>query len=441
MKLNKTILFSPVGGTDPISNTNCQDGALLHISRVYKPDEVYMYMSAEILEFHKKDNRYLYCLDELCKLQKREEKRHIIERGELKDVQVFDYFLRDFREIIAEIGEKLDDTDTLLLNISSGTPAMKSAILALATLGDYPYRLVQVSTPQKSMNEHNHKNYDVKTLWELNEDNNENFENRCEEIKVPTLAQIKQEEIIKKLVKVYDYKAALEIAKTLDKSDTEKYLPLLEIAKVRLDLDLSKLNSLVKTHNVDFIPIKSEDKQKYFEYALNMDIKRKKGELTDFIRAISPLIMDLFLLILKNACKLNIKDFSYEQNNILKWDEGKLKQNNKELDKILNKNFIPFNYREIYSSHLTVIISEYSSDAKLKNIVKKIREVEKNVRNLAAHQIVSLSDDIIKRKVGINSEEIMQLLKDAFKYTGLNITQKHWDSYDKMNEAIIAAMP
>lgn len=29
------VLFSPIGGTDPISN--CRDGAMLHICRVYKP--------------------------------------------------------------------------------------------------------------------------------------------------------------------------------------------------------------------------------------------------------------------------------------------------------------------------------------------------------------------------------------------------------------------
>lgn len=321
---------------------------------------------------------------------------------------------------------------------------MKSAILALETLGDYPYRLVQVSTPQKSMNEHNHKNYDVKTLWELNEDNNENFENRCEEIKVPTLAQIKQEEIIKKLVKVYDYKATLEIAKTLDTSDTEKYLPLLEIAKVRLDLDLSKLNSLVKTHNVDFIPIKSGDKQEYFEYTLNMDIKRKKGEYVDFIRAISPILLDLFILILQNECHLNIKDFTVERKNGIKWDKVKLRKNNLDIDNILNNEYQNkggFRYDNVYFDHIVTIIKKYSSDAKLKHILEKLREVEEKVRNPAAHQIVALSDDKIKRKVGINSEEIMQLLKDAFKYIGLNITQKHWDSYDKMNETIIAAMP
>ena len=42
--MGKIILFTPVGGTDPISSTNCRDGSMLHICRNYKPDKVIMYM-------------------------------------------------------------------------------------------------------------------------------------------------------------------------------------------------------------------------------------------------------------------------------------------------------------------------------------------------------------------------------------------------------------
>ena len=42
----KTVLFSPVGGTDPISNQ--RDGALLHICRHYHPECVMLYLSKEM---------------------------------------------------------------------------------------------------------------------------------------------------------------------------------------------------------------------------------------------------------------------------------------------------------------------------------------------------------------------------------------------------------
>ena len=42
------ILFSAVGGHDPIANF--RDGAILHICRIYRPDKVYLYLSSEMLE-------------------------------------------------------------------------------------------------------------------------------------------------------------------------------------------------------------------------------------------------------------------------------------------------------------------------------------------------------------------------------------------------------
>lgn len=236
--MNKTILFSPVGGTDPISSTNCKDGSLLHICRVYKPDKVYLYMSYEMLEYQKTDNRYLYCLEKLSYLQKHPMEYEIIERGKLKDVQKFDYFYEDFRTIIRGILEKMDETDKLLINVSSGTPAMKSGLLVLTTLGEFPCKSIQVSTPEKSINEHVHKDYDVETLWELNEDNNLDFENRCEEVKCPTLSLIKNEEIIKKHVMAFDYAAAVDAASSLPVEKTASYMGVLELAKLRLLLDL-----------------------------------------------------------------------------------------------------------------------------------------------------------------------------------------------------------
>lgn len=67
--MNQTILFTPVGGTDPISLNNYHDGSILHICRFYKPDKVILYMSKEMLDFQEKDDRYRYCLDRLAKMQ------------------------------------------------------------------------------------------------------------------------------------------------------------------------------------------------------------------------------------------------------------------------------------------------------------------------------------------------------------------------------------
>ena len=192
--MGKTILFTPVGGTDPISASNCYEGAVLHICRYYKPDKVILYMSREMLENQEKDNRYLYCLERLEKLQSRTIEYEIVERRELSNVHEFDYFYEDFRAIIQNIYASMKEGDSLLLNISSGTPAMKSGLLVLQTIGEFPATLIQVATPEKGMNEHIHKGYDVETLWDLNQDNLPDAKNRCKEITCPSLKKIKQKQ-------------------------------------------------------------------------------------------------------------------------------------------------------------------------------------------------------------------------------------------------------
>ena len=151
--MNQTILFTPVGGTDPISLNNYHDGSILHICRFYKPDKVILYMSKEMLDFQEKDDRYRYCLDRLAKMQDRPMIYEIIERWELTKVHEFDYFYEDFRKVISHIYETMDDSDTLLLNVSSGTPAMKSGLLVLQTLGEFPAKVIQVATPVGKLNE------------------------------------------------------------------------------------------------------------------------------------------------------------------------------------------------------------------------------------------------------------------------------------------------
>ncbi|MBR1477500.1 MAG: hypothetical protein IJ608_06010 [Lachnospiraceae bacterium] len=287
--MNKKILFSPVGGTDPISENNMHDGAILHICRVYEPDEVNLYMSAEVLKHHKEDNRYLYCLDKLACAQGRKVHYNVIEKPDLHEVQEFDYFYRDFSEIIREITAGMDETDKLILNVSSGSPAMKSGLLVLTTLGEYPYKIIQVATPIKGMNEHTHSENDIETLWELNPDNEENYVNRCREITVPTLSAIKQKEIIKRLIREYDYSAALDIAEEVYASEQPKY-ELIKLALSRLQLDISTAKSLALKNNIDILPVEGTERI-YFEYALSLDIMRKKREYANFVRGITPLLV------------------------------------------------------------------------------------------------------------------------------------------------------
>ncbi len=464
----KTILFSPIGGTDPISKYNLYEGAMLHICRYYKPDKVVLYFSKEILV--KRDmiregsqDPFKFCLDELSKLQNRKEVEYErIDRPKLEEVQDFNYFYDDFGIIIKELIDKYKDEDTtILLNVSSGTPAMKSGLIVLQTMEEYRNcKLVQVVTPEGEMNQHIHsetldiKTLDIKTLWKKNNDNKKNAKKRCATISCPSLKALKYEHIIKKLIANYDYAAALEIAENIS-IHSKRYIEFIRLAKHRLLLDSNEVDKIAKNINYDCILIKEEYNRKLFEYALSVDVKVKRGEYADFIRSITPLVVELFKVVLKDKLKIDIEKYIDNTNNKEKWSKRKLNSDTcgQNLLKIFNAQYNngaklgknEFNFGNVSSYNLLGIIKEKSKDKILKGISQNLRSIETSIRNFAAHQIVSITNDSIKNatqndpeiKSAISAEDIMDLIKQLFEYTSFNIKEEMWNSYDAMNNEIV----
>ena len=278
----------------------------------------------------------------------------------------------------------------------------------------------------------------VETLWELNEDNQKNFENRCKEVACPTLSLIKQEEIIKKHLQAYDYAAAVEVASILPAHATDRYMPLLNMAQARILLDYNKAQKIEKQCGIHCFPVQSGNETKYFEYALNLDIKLRRKEYVDFIRGITPIIVDMLELIIKADMGINIDDYCTTVYGVRKWDRNKLAGT--DILVALQKDFKNFDYKNVYSVHLVGIINELSSNTDLKKMVQDLRIVEEKIRNLAAHEIISITDETIKMKTGFTSKTIMDKLKKCFLYSGIKIKKEYWNSYDDMNTMIIAAM-
>lgn len=448
--MGRKFLFSPLGGTDPISNTNMYDGAMLHIVRHYRIDKVYLYMSREIIQYQEADERYTYCLKKLGELQNREIQYELIRRPELIEVQDFEIFYREFKEEIDKIRKEMGEDDELILNLSSGTPAMKSWLLVIRTMNELSCKAVQVVTPDRAMNEHRHKDYQVKELWELDPDNKEGAENRCREVPCPSLSRVRQEVNIRKLIREYDYHAARELAAELQ--DHEKsYMKLIQVAEKRELLDIDAVEKELETNHLKDLyrlPITEGEKRDIFEYALVMQIRFRRGEYADFIRSISPILYRLFKRIMEKKLGICLEKYVEASKKKTVWDLGKLSKDTvgKEILKILgweNKPGDRFRCRNVCSGNLQRIIQAKSDDVELKKLVGGLRKVEKNVRNLAAHQIVSVNEETIwKWTGGHNAGQIMNNIEKAFGYAEIiDIANKEvWNSYDQMNEVIIRMM-
>ena len=73
-------------------------------------------------------------------------------------------------------------------------------------------------------------------------------------------------------------------------------------------------------------------------------------------------------------------------------------------------------------------------------MIANVRSVEENIRNLAAHEIVSVTEETIVVLTGFSSEKIMAMIKELFNYTGISIRKEYWNSYDEMNTEILKRM-
>ena len=90
----------------------------------------------------------------------------------------------------------------------------------------------------------------------------------------------------------------------------------------------------------------------------------------------------------------------------------------------------------IGSMPIMKIFEQMSSNTELVDDLHRMRAVESDVRNVAAHEIVSVTDDWIFRKTKMHAEDIMKLLKRLVIYAGVKAKNEYWNSYSDMNRVI-----
>lgn len=241
-----------------------------------------------------------------------------------------------------------------------------------------------------------------------------------------------------KFINSYDYMAALTIAEEIDDFISNDDKMLINIAVERLKLNSKVVDKLLAQQKIDLIPVKSGNQRSLFEYALALEIKIKKGEYADFIRGLTPLTADLSELILKSQCNIDINDYcKVNRYGLRKFDTRKL--NGTDIYETLQNEFDGnFKPNDVGTRQMVPLINKYSEDNVLKQKIKEIMDIEQAIRNLAAHEIVSVTEEWIKEKTGFSSKQIFELIKFLIVKAGVKVSKEDWESYDKMNEIIVS---
>ena len=440
------VLFSPIGMTDPVSQRNLNEGSLLNICRFYEPDKIYLYMSKEVMEFHEKDDRYVKCLKRVYSYLDKDFEYEIIDRSELEEVQVFDFFYKEYRDILYRIHEENPGAE-ILLNVSSGTPAMKSALFVLCALFNFPMTPVQVSTPEKKSNSESEENPLDDFLGLIDEimTEPEVYGDRTEIAIKENLNFELSKDIIKNHLKKYNYSAAFEVAQMTREFLSDKSYHLIAAAFYRINLNRDGVEKNLKVVS-DKLDYYETAQLKLVEYVLYLSVNVKRNMILEFIRGISPVLDSLFKKAFEVETRIDLDNYLTDKDGKVTWNRKKLLSDDtgKKILDALNSSYNGFNFINTASSdNFLKLMESEEFEISERNITKRaeeLRDIEIEGRNKAAHQIVSIDDDFLKRETGYTSYEILNKITAFVEDIKLGVKKEHWDSYEIMNEKIIESL-
>lgn len=422
------ILISAVGTTDPISNNH--DAALLHIARNYRPDKIVLVYSQEMLVKQDLINKVLLSIEGY---------NPIIEMDStiLNNDEVF--LFDKMYEVMGLIVQKYtNDDDEIILNLSSGTPQIISALFALNRINDYNTQAIQVATPKKGANREYKPLTDseIDALIVENQDNSLDFVDRSIKDKSEKFTQALVKRHLRSLIASFDYQAAEAI---INRKEYNKLLSKKKIAYIREKLN--DFSRVFKNQSIlsDILSFPLDDSQKKaLNYYLMIDVLKEREHIADV------------LIKAKSLAEFVIEETIKKDHEGLIVFDGNLPKLNPDfpdceailddIDKKMKKSRgIEDTEERIFSVQSTLnllsylnILEFYEYDSQLQTAINGILSLN-GERNKVAHGLSEIDTRLLSRKkLKQLSENLRLLLVDC-----LGIDTSYFNYYDKQNEELI----
>ena len=422
------ILISAVGTTDPISNDH--DAALLHIARNYRPDKIVLVYSQEMLVKQDLINKVLLSIEGYNPIIE-------IDSTILNNEEVF--LFDKMYEVMGLIVQKYtNDDDEIILNLSSGTLQIISALFALNRINDYNTQAIQVATPKKGANREYKPLTDseIDALIVENQDNSLDFVDRSIKDKSEKFTQALVKRHLRSLIASFDYQAAEAI---INRKEYNKLLSKKRIAYIREKLN--DFSRVFKNQSIlsDILSFPLEDSQKKaLNYYLMIDVLKEREHIADV------------LIKAKSLAEFVIEETIKKDHEGLIVFDGNLPKLNPDfpdceailddIDKKMKKSRgIEDTEERIFSVQSTLnllsylnILEFYEYDSQLQTAINGILSLN-GERNKVAHGLSEIDTRLLSRKkLKQLSENLRLLLVDC-----LGIDSSYFNYYDKQNEELI----
>ena len=326
----------------------------------------------------------------------------------------------------------------MILNLSSGTPQIISALFALNRINDYNTQAIQVATPNKSANR---KYMPLSSeceqkLFDENEDNQKDYEDRTIKDEAEKFNHSLIKRHLRNLISSYDYLAAEEL---VTRKEYNKLLSKKKLARLR---DI--LNDFVKVFKTQAI-LKdiqgyslTEVEKKALNYFLMIEVLKERGQVADVLIKSKSYVE----FIIEEKIKKDYPD-------LIKYDGTfpKLNEEYKDFEAILD--FIDIEFKKakgikdekerIYSPQSTLnllsyenILSYYQVSPELLKSIKLINSLN-GERNKVAHGLSEIDNKLVNsKKLQQTIDTLRFILQDTFE-----IDDSYLSCYQTLNNEML----
>lgn len=409
------ILFSPLGDTDPVRG--CYDGGCLHILRHYRPEMVVLFYTAAMKEKEDRDHRYtrgVVAVSPDCAV------REIV--SDAQNVHLYDELMPLLPKHIRALHEEFPEA-TILLNLSSATPQIKTVLAILAAEEAWCLG-VQMASPARASNRHNPAaadEEDVAALLENNFDNEPGAENRCSEPPLKVIRYYEEKSRLLSLIDRYDYSGALTLAKKSDliSQDVKR---LLCHADHRLRLETDKAREGLRAHGgYTLFPFhENRKKEALVEYFLTMQLAVKRDDLPSLLLKAIPFLYTFLTEYLRTESKLPLASLGERRRQTFYLERDRIENAAPDLLQFLDDNNFgrvtnpPLSYRlgdqicQYLGTH--GLVKDGVRHAEILKILDKVRGCNE-LRNQTAHEIVNIDKEKFRAAVGLLPHEFIKACK------------------------------
>lgn len=432
------VLFSPIGTTDPARGDF--DGPMLHIVRHYRPSKVVLYLTAKMAEYERQYQWYSWFIRKLSP----ETELRMIWSG-IEDASDFSLFLSQFETEIQQLSEEMPD-GVVLLNMSSGTPQMTSALCVIASTTACRVRAIQVKTPEKGANvnlAHLTPGVDKETVWDnlLDGDPSLGSENRCQELMLQNYISKHIHEILRGLIKKGAYSAAQTICMENKGFFSTEARHAVCGAAMRKYYQITEAISEFDAANIEVFPLVAQPYMNLLEFYLGMRHDYLREDYIRFFLRLTPWAIRLVEFLLKRECRFDTDQIKTNG----KLDPMLLQQKYPAVNAYLLQipKYNPLRAENISLDMLMHILRYYSNRKPdlggISQRIDQIRKHERELRNAVAHTMMALNRQRIRSETGMTAKQYLPWLDQLFLdvVDGTPIRKHMLDSYQDMEEKLL----